>query len=365
MTKCLAAKNVETMIVSTTAGPEWQVDGVPTVTARIAKSRFMPSSFYYSSDFGQWIEKRVCDFDIVHVHTIFNFPSAWACRVARRNAIPYIVRTCGMLDPWSLSQGRLKKAVWMRLVERANLSGAAAIHFTSVEERDAASKFIGTVPCAVIPLGVDLPPARQARRAAERKNILFLSRLHPKKGLEKLIEALRRLKSARNDFALIIAGRGDVAYERKLRQLIDDVGLASCTTWCGFIEGAKKEALFNSADIFVLPSYQENFGIAVVEAMSYGIPVVISDRVNIHSMVAESNAGIVVGADVESLTSAIRRLLDDDVLRTLCGANAAAAALLNFTWDRIGQDLIALYERCIGARSHSTSNGEHNRRLGA
>ena len=258
-----------------------------------------------------------------------------------------------MLDPWSLAQGRLKKAAWMRLVERANLDGAATIHFTSEEERVAATRYTGTVPCAVIPLGVDIPDVRRPKQQAGRKNILFLSRLHPKKGLEILIGALGKLQRERDDFALVIAGTGEPAYEQRLRRLVADTGLASTTTWCGFVEGIEKDELLNSADIFALPSYQENFGIAIVEAMAHGTPVVISDRVNIHRTVSENGAGIVVGTDGDSLASAIRRLLDDDVLRTQCGENAVATVSRHFSWDTVGQELITLYQRCKESRPHS------------
>lgn len=345
MSRSLAAAGLDVMIASTTTGEQWQAEGVPTFQARVAIPRLLPSSFYYAPELARWMERRIRDFDVVHVHTVFNFPSALACRLAKRHRVPYVVRPCGILDPWSLAQGRLKKRLWMRLIERANLEGAAAIHFTCEEERLAASGLIGTVPCIVTPLGVDVPSARRAEPSGPEKQILFLSRLHSKKGLERLVEALEKLHRERDDFVLVIAGRGKDAYERQLRRLVADAGLAARTRWCGFVEGAEKEQLLQRAAMFVLPSYQENFGIAVAEAMAYGIPVVISDRVNIQALVTENRAGIVVGSDGESLISAIRRLLDDPALRVQCGANAASAAVRHFSWDAIAQDLIGLYRR--------------------
>lgn len=354
MSKRLMARGIDPVIVATTTGPQWPSDGVPTIQAPLVASRLLPASFYYSPELAYWIEKRVREFDILHVHTIFNFPSAWACRVARQHRIPYIVRPCGMLDPWSLAQGWLKKSLWLRLIERANLNGAAAVHFTSEEERLAASRFTGNIPCVVIPLGIDIPTQLPAKPAVGKKRILFLSRLHPKKGVERLIDALSELRK-RDDFIFVIAGSGEAAYERRLRRLVSEAGLDANTEWCGFVTGVMKESLFRSADIFVLPSYQENFGIAVAEAMAYGKAVVISDRVNIHSLVSTNNAGIVIRPDGESLVAAIRRLLDDESLRTRCGANAESAALHQFSWNTITQDLIDLYQRFRRTRPFNVS----------
>jgi glycosyltransferase involved in cell wall biosynthesis len=345
MSKHLVERDVAPVIVATTTGPQWQSDGVPTTQTPVENFRVFPASFYCSPELARWLEKRVRDFDILHVHTIFNFPSALACRVARHHGIPYIVRPCGMLDPWSLAQGRLKKSIWLRLIERANLSGACAVHFTSDEERLAALNFTGNAPCVVIPLGIDIPIQQPAGPIAAKKRILFLSRLHPKKGVEHLVEALSELR-LRDDFIFVIAGSGEAAYERHLRRLVFEAGLDTMTEWCGFVTGDKKETLFRGADIFVLPSYQENFGIAVAEAMAYGKAVVISDQVNIHSIVSNNNAGIVIRPNGESLASAIRRLLDDESLRKLCGANAVSAAFRYFSWDTITQELIDLYIRC-------------------
>jgi len=345
MSKHLMARGMDTVIAATTTGPQWQTDGVPTTQSLVTNSRILPSSFFYSPQLARWIEKRIRDFDILHVHTIFNFPSACACRAARQHGIPYIVRPCGMLDPWSLAHGRLKKSVWLRLIERTNLSGASAVHFTSEEERLAASRFTGNAPCVVIPLGIDIPTRQPAEPVPGKKRILFLSRLHPKKGVERLVKALSGLRQ-RDDFIFVVAGSGETAYERRLHRLVSEAGLETVTEWCGFVTGDTKETLFRNADIFVLPSYQENFGIAVAEAMAYGKAVVISDRVNIHSFVSGNNAGIVIGPDAESLTLAIRRLLDDESLRTRCGANGALVALRHFSWDTITQELIDLYGRC-------------------
>lgn len=346
MARHLTGRGVEMTVASTTTGPAWHIDGVTTVQFPVAWFRALPVLFSYSPGLARWLEARSREFDLVHVHTIFNFPTTTACRIARRHGVPYVISACGTLNPWSLAQGRLRKSVWLRTVERANLLRAAAYHATSEEERLAIARLAPEASCAVIPLGVDCPPARQAAPAGGRKRVLFLSRLSPKKGLERLIEALAALR-VRDDFSFLIAGSGEPAYERRLRRLVTAAGLDPITQWCGFVAGEEKDALFRSADIFVLDSDDENFGIAVAEAMGHGIPVVISDRIHMHRLASANAAGIVVGREGETLAQAIERLLEDTALRTRCGANAAAVAARSFSWERIAPQLVDLYARCI------------------
>ena len=354
MAKHLLAQGVDTLICATTAGPQWPSDGVPTVQLPVTGSAIFPLSFAYSPRLARWMEERVGDFDILHVHTIFNFTSAWACRVARRRDVPYVVSTCGMLDPWSLAQRRVKKSIWLRVIERANLNGAAAIHATSEEERRAASRYVEEAACVVIPLGVDLPRPRIVEpviveSVAGRKRILFLSRIGPGKGLERIVAALSGLR-LRDDFSFVIAGSGAPAYEQQLRRLVSAAGLDPVTQWSGFVSGETKDRLFRSADIFVLPSEHENFGIAIAEAMSYGKAVVISDRVHMHRLVNANSAGIVIGAGGESLAQALQRLLGDAALRARYGANAASVAARYFSWSSITPQLVDLYRRCVKDR---------------
>ena len=209
----------------------------------------------------------------------------------------------------------------------------------------------------MIPLGVDLPRPRIVEPVivepvAGRKRILFLSRIGPGKGLERIVAALSGLR-LRDDFSFVIAGSGAPAYEQQFRRLVSAAGLDPVTQWCGFVSGETKDGLFRSADIFVLPSAHENFGIAIAEAMSYGIPVVISDRVGIHPLVSGNNAGIVIGPDGVTLAQAIERLLDDSALRMRCGANAAAVAARSFSWETIVPQLTGLYARCSKDASRS------------
>ena len=344
MTKCLLAAGIDVTVAATTTGEQWPLDAVPTFQLPILESPLIPPSFYFSPALAQWIDREIVKFDLVHIHTIFNFPAMVTCRTARRRAVPYIIRPCGILDSWSMSRSRLKKFFWLRYIDRPNLQGAGAIHFTSEEERIGAIGVTAGIPSAVIPLGIDLPEFSPKKSPVAEKIILFLSRLHPKKGLERLIQALGQLVLERSDFLLVVAGSGEPDYERRLRQMAVDAGIAERIEWRGFVAGPAKVALLRSADIFVLSSFQENFGIAVAEAMAYGVPVVISDRVNLHSVVAASGAGIVTQLDVKSLASGIRQLLQDDSFRLECGVNAANTASRYFSWVSIAQELTTLYQ---------------------
>ncbi len=348
MVRRLGERGVSVTVATTAADePEVALDlpGVKVVRAPRARGRWWPASFAFSPALADWLERSVREFDLVHVHTVFNHPASSASAAARRYGVPFLVRPCGMLDPWSLRRRGLKKRIWMALRERRNLDAAAALHFTSVEEELATHELRLRPPGFVIPLGVELPAIRRERRA--QKTVLFLSRLHPKKGLDLLIPALGELAKERDDFAFVLAGTGEPAYEREISDLLARYGLLARTTLSGFVSGSTKVDLLARADVFVLPSYQENFGIAVAEALAAGLPVVISDRVNIFHDVMQAGAGLVGPPTIEAVAAALRRLLDDDVLRERMGQNAHKLAQQRFSWNTVVAELFKSYQQVL------------------
>ncbi len=185
--------------------------------------------------------------------------------------------------------------------------------------------------------------------------MLFLSRVDPKKGLELLLPALASVPHA----TLVIAGSGDEGYVASLKRLARELHIEERIVWAGYLEGNDKLAALAAADLFVLPSYSENFGIAVVEALAAGLPVLITDQVAIHREVAQAGAGRVVPCDSDALAGALAALLDDAGARQAMGARGRALAAERFSLEEMTSGLVGLYEAVVGAnRSSSRGNME-------
>jgi glycosyltransferase involved in cell wall biosynthesis len=301
----------------------------------------------------RWVNEHVGQYDVVHTHAVFSFAGSVAAQAARRRRRPYIVRPLGTLAPYGLQQHRLLKRISLALVERPLLNGAARIHCTSRMEADEI-RALGDWPIAVIPLGIDLArfPVERNRRWIDehaphlhgRRLLLFLSRLHEKKGVELLLDAFARVRQRDAACALIIAGSGRAEYAAALRKRAEALELGTAVYWTGHVEEEARAGLLAAADAFVLPSHAENFGIAVVEALSAGLPVVISDRVGVQQEVRAAGAGWIVPLEVEQWVEALLSILRDDDARLHMGEQARALARREFSADVMTRRLIDLYQ---------------------
>ena len=299
--------------------------------------------------------------DMVHVHTLWHPLNTVARRACERHGKPYVLSPHGMLDPYSMGIRPLRKRVYLALVEHRNLADAARVVFTTATERDRAGpKLADLTRHEVVSLGGDQPPAiPRAALAADflKKHpggidgcrILFLSRLHPKKGLNALIEAMPSLVASNPGAHLFIAGSGTKSYEDRLRRRVERLGLGRCVSFTGLLSGAAKWSAMAAADVFVLPSRQENFGLAVVEAMQAGLPVVVSRGVNIHPQIATADAGVVLGTEIdpEALAEAIGGLLDDPQARDRAGRNARELAAAEYDWFDAAEQCYRLYDAVL------------------
>lgn len=309
-------------------------------------SRSLPGTWKASWGLGRWLARNVARFDIVHVHAMFSFSTIPACRYAFRARVPVVLRPLGTITPWSMSHRAWKKRPYFSLIERSHLAGAAAIHVTSESERDDVAALGFGAHVRVIPLGVDLPLASPMHvpTTGESLRLLFLSRLHQKKGLPLLLDAMAALRDAGTNVTLTIAGGGAPSYRAELESRAAGLRLENLVRFVGHIEGQAKRELLARADAYVLPSYQENFGIAVAEALAAGLPVIVSDQVGIAPEIAAAEAGFVVPVDVGPLAAAISALAASPELRTRMGVRAFGLAREKFSWDRTASNLLALYE---------------------
>lgn len=311
--------------------------------------------------------------DIVHIHSLYLFHStvgAVLCRIAR---VPYVIRPHGSLDPYLRRRHRARKWLHELVVERHSFRHAAAIQFTTAEELALASqsragrRLLTHAVTAVVPNGVVIPDEsvldtvaadnedlrRRFPELRGKRIVLFLGRLTFKKGLDILAAAFSSLCRRRDDVHLLIAGPDNERYEARVKDWLRSANVLDRVTFAGMLRGTDKNTAFRIADMFVLPSYSENFGIAVVEAMASGLPVIVSDRVNIWREITEAAAGLVIKCDSAELATAISTLLDNSALRRSMGARGRALVQRSFTWEMAAETLIKLYERLLSERNTS------------
>lgn len=316
--------------------------------------------YKFSLNLLRWLARNHHHYDLAHIHALFSPVSSTAAWVARKHNLPYILRPLGTLDPADLQKKRQLKQIYAAILEGPNLKKAAAIHFTSNQEAKISERFGSVTQDLVLPLGVTLPEASSGDIKAklgipvDRSIVLFMSRIDRKKGLDLLLPALEQL----SDFHFVLAGGNpqDPDYEAAIRQQIEQSSLRDRTTIAGFVTGGDKTALLQAADLFVLPSYYENFGIAVAEAMSVGTPVVISDQVHIWQEIQQAEAGWVSPCEVGALTETLKLALSDRTELQRRGKLAQHHAKTHYSWDAIAMQMIQAYE-AIALSSRSRAVG--------
>lgn len=211
------------------------------------------------------------NYDLIHLQHIWAPYIPIMANAARKKGIPYIITPRGMLEPWIMARNSWKKKLAMMLYQRKDLNKASLLHATAEMEADSIRKLGFKNPIAVIPNGIDLSDLPAPKREYGNKKMVFLSRIHPKKGIELLLEAWNQINIG--DWTLEIAGDGEPAYIESIKQRIDFLTLKSVKL-VGPRYGEEKWNFIKSADIFVLPTFSENFGIVVAEALAMGVPVI-------------------------------------------------------------------------------------------
>ena len=324
---------------------------------RGTSTRFFPvqwgHSFKYSRPLASWLDKNVKHFDVVHIHAVFNHACVAAARACRKNRVPYIVRPLGTLDPWSLNQKSLKKKLFWKLAGQKMLSQASAVHYTTQAELSAVERLLSLKRGKVVPLGVEFDEVTVEVETQPKgfiaPYVLVLSRLHSKKGLDVLIDAFCELKRQNRfpEWRLVIAGDGDESYVRHLKQLATEQDLP--VTFCGWLQGPEKTSVLRNASLLALPSRQENFGLCVLEALSQGVPVLVSPEVNLSDEIRQAGAGWISAVDKSALAETLATALSNEEERTKRGA-AGKKFSQNFEWDVIAKKLEEMYVSIAGSR---------------
>ncbi len=340
-------QRIESGYIPELIGPSVPVWMFPRVLSPVAALR----EFAVAPLMTPWLWGHVRDFDLVHIHAIFNYPTTVGMVMAKARGVPYVVRPIGSLCRWSLEQGRKKKQLYLQSIGRGLLAASDALHFTTLQERQEALEAGFDGASFILPHGVLMPAklddARQRLQAqlqipADHRILLFLSRLHPKKGIEHLIDALAQMPDGK--FTLVIAGSGESAYETAINQRIQTAGLNRQVRQVGFVSGEWKNCLLQGSDLFVLPSYSENLGIAVLEAMAAGLPVVTTPEVAIAPLIQHHQTGLVTDTP-PSLAAAIQHYLHHPELARRDGQNGQTLVETQFSWPTQAARLIEQYAR--------------------
>jgi glycosyltransferase involved in cell wall biosynthesis len=371
----LQRRGVDAEICTTDADGRGQLSvelGKPTmyqgVRCHFAR-RDWSEAFKYSHSMQRWLDEHLTEFDVVHIHAVFSHSTYAAARACRQHGIPYIVRPLGTLEPWSMQQKRLRKLIAWNLVFHRVLQQAAAVHYTTDQERELTESTLNLRNGIVIANGVSENLLQAPRGDAWRQRIgiparspflLSLSRLHPKKGLDLLLKAFVELKAQGHlaGWHLVVAGDGETPYVNHLRTLPAKSAAEPFVHWVGWLEGETKMGTLAEAGLFVLSSFQENFGIGALEAMACGTPVLVSRQVGLAAQVLQSQAGWVVDLNPDGLRKGILEATANPAGLSARGAAARTLVAEQFTWPRIAAQWAAHYERILGREVERIVNHE-------
>lgn len=292
-------------------------------------------------------------FDLLHGHGIWQMPVHQMAQLANKKGIPYIVSPRGMLEPWSLETGKWKKKLAMALYQRNDLTQAACIHATAQMEAENIRKLGFKNPIAIISNGIDLSefPAQLQKAKKEKNTLLFLSRIHKKKGIELLIEAWQQQeKTLRQSWQVEIAGNGEETYIASLQKLINEKGLANEISIIGPQFGEAKLAAYNRADLFVLPTYSENFGIVVAEALACGVPVITTKGTPWEELITQ-NAGWWIDIGTQPLVETLNKAMQlNKIERWEMGRNGRQLVEENYAIEAVAKQMVELYEWILNKR---------------
>jgi len=361
LTEKLVEKGIEIIIFS----PFKRGEELKIVKPKGVELQLFPQNFIdklwtsYSWDFARAIKQNVHKFDIIHIHEIWHYPNYVASWAAKRAGKPYVITIHGALDPWCLGYKSFKKKIYASLIQKRILKEASIIHAITDEEVKQIKNFVTNNNITMIPNGINpedfenLPSRKELEKLYPeligKKVLLFLGRIHPVKGLDLLTKAFGIVARERDDVCLLIAGPDSDGYRIQIEKLLESEGALNKTIFTGMLNGQKKLIALGGADICVVPSYSEVRSIVALEAMICKLPVIITKQCNFQE-VAENRAGIIIESDTKQLVGALNKLLDNPKLCKEMGENGRRLVLENFTWDKIANKMIEIYEDILNRK---------------
>lgn len=294
--------------------------------------------------------------DGVHIHGIWREHCALASWFARKLDRPYILSAHGMLDGWAVRSKRLKKGLYAALIERRNCAGATCLHALTRAEAGDYRRFGLRGPIAIVPNGISVPSDISPRpffdaypHLKDRRIILFLGRVHPKKGVDLLCRALPAIRRANSDAHLVVAGPDCDGFQSQVEAMIAEAKMESHVTFTGMMRGDLKWSAFAACEAFILPSHSEGLSVAVLEAMGAGCPVIVTRQCNMPE-VSERQCGMEIEPVEEEIAEAVTTFLDLPwERRHAMGINGEALVRERYLWPAIGAQMASLYRWASGA----------------
>lgn len=304
------------------------------------------------------IREVIGSYDLLHLHTMWTPSNPQIIRLCRELKKPFILTVHGMLDDWCMTQRRIKKLVYLHTWGRRLLKDASFVHCTAEAELSQASRWFPWEKGVSIPLPLNTEPFRElpgpgliwtAVPKVDRRRpvVLFISRLHPKKGLETLIDASAILHQHSIDHQLVIVGTGEDKYVNSLKNRVVQRRIVEHTVFAGFITGRTKISLYEAAAVLAIPTKQENFGFVFFEALAAGTPVVTTKGADTWSEVLSSGAGEIVDGTPGAIAEALKRILIDLKAARARGAHGREWALNYCDSSRVLLEYQQLYRRCL------------------
>jgi glycosyltransferase involved in cell wall biosynthesis len=322
----------------------------------------------YSPQLRALLAQKIHAFDIVHLHSLWLYPGLAGSRAARKHNIPYIVRPAGSLDPEALLHKSLLKRLYFNLVEKQILNNASLIHAVSEQEQKNIQKLNLPPPCINIPNGIDptlfskLPSKSKSRSNLKLSQdsliLLFLGRFHQIKGLELLIPVIRDLAHRFPKVKLVLAGPDQTPFAAQLKSQFRVAGISPLVQFLGELDEKTKINAYRAADLFLLPSRSENFGIVAAEAMAAETPVIASNQTP-WEIVEKENAGDWIDRDPQVWTETIARRLESKEWLSKAGTNGRRLVLENFSWPKIGERMIAAYHQILENSHHGSETNSY------
>lgn len=322
--------------------------------------RIGQGNYFFSRELARACYDTASSFDLMYVSSIWGYPFIPACRAAIRQQVPFVVTTRGSFIRWTWEGKYLKKLAYHRLVERSLLNQAAALHYTTSLEVEE-SRWMGlNMPYFVVPNPVNIEEFGQMPEAggfrdkygldSQAKIILFLGRVEAFKGIDLTLQAFAKVINQFPETRLVLAGPEEDGYLQTITEMAISLKIYERLIIAGFLNPSQRLEAIADSDIFVLASYSENFGVAVVEAMAGGLPVLISDHVGIANDVKDNDAGIVVSLNHEALAEGMAQLLLSDEQRKRMGCNGKQAAQ-NYRPQNVAETILAEFEGILKNKS--------------
>ncbi|MDH3975275.1 MAG: glycosyltransferase [Deltaproteobacteria bacterium] len=384
LNKTLVKMKIDVTVFSTNAG----IEKIVPVNEEIIRDGVKITYFSYSKRFEfmaatGWqfsrclineLKKSLKNFDLVYITPIWNFPVSIAAHYCRKFKVPYVISPRGTMYGETLSKKAWKKMIYYWLVSNRDIKHASAIHYTTHDEAERCYiPHRRSENAIILPNGIDLSdfkdlPSKKALRTKypyleNKKVILFMGRINWKKGLDILIDAYGKLVSERDDVHLIIAGNDENGYINQVKKWINTYGMkyfdaSSGTitineipdvTFTGLIKDKEKLIAYAGSDLFVLPSYSENFGMSVIESMATGTAVLISNHVGLYKEVVKNNAGFIVKTTWESIYEGLAEMLDNDRHRNMLSNNGKKMVRDCYNIENIGNNMINAFKKVLNS----------------